>query len=171
MNRLEILDQSHDRSGFDCGTAPLNHYIQQVARQHAERGISRVFVLVEEVEQTPKPILGFFSLAACEAEAETLPPALARKLPRKIPAVRLGRLAVSQSFQGRGLGTDLVLHALRKTAEGAAIVGVAGLFVDAKDESIAGFYGRFGFIPLPDQPLTLFLPIQTLFKAVAAMGS
>ncbi|MDB6131765.1 MAG: GCN5-related N-acetyltransferase [Verrucomicrobiales bacterium] len=169
MNRLEILDQSHDRSGFDCGAAPLNHYIQQVARQHAERGISRVFVLVEEAGQTSKPILGFFSLAACEAEAETLPTALARKFPRKIPAVRLGRLAVSQSSQGCGLGRDLVLHAMRKTAEGAAAVGVAGLFVDAKDENIAGFYSRFGFIPLPGQPLTLFLPIQTLLQAVAAI--
>lgn len=170
MNRLEILDQSHDRNGFDCGSAPLNHYIRQVARQHAERGISRVFVLVDDGEQIQKPILGFFSLAACEAEAETLPSALARKLPWKIPAVRLGRLAVSQSFQGRGLGKDLVLLAMRKTAEGATIVGVAGLFVDAKDENIAGFYGRFGFIPLPDQPLTLFLPIQTLLQAVATIG-
>lgn len=169
MNSLEILDQNHDRNGFDCGAPPLNHYIQQIARQHAERGISRVFVLVEEPGQIPKPILGFFSLAACEAEAETLPAALARKLPRKIPAVRLGRLAVSQSFQGRGLGSDLVLHAMRKTAEGAAIVGVAGLFVDAKDENTAGFYSRFGFIPLPDQRLTLFLPIQTLLRAVTAM--
>ena len=169
MNRLEALDSSHDRSGFDCGSAPLNHYIQQVARQHAVRGISRVFVLVDESAQAPKPLLGFFSLAACEAESESLPAAIARKFPRKIPAVRLGRLAVNKEQQGRGPGKDLVLLAMKKTAEGAAIVGLAGLFVDAKDENVAGFYGRFGFIPLPDRPLTLFLPIQTLLQ-IAALG-
>jgi hypothetical protein len=57
-----------------------------------------------------------------------------------------------------------VLLAIKKTAEGAAIVGLAGLFVDAKDESVAGFYSRFGFLALPDQPLTLFLPIQTVLQ-------
>ena len=167
MNRLEILDSSHDRAGFDCGSDPLNHYIQQVARQHAERGISRVFVLVDETTQKPKPLIGFFSLAACEAESDSLPTEMAKKFPRKIPAVRLGRLAVHKDQQGRGYGKDLVVHAMKKTSEGAAIVGLAGLFVDAKNESIGEFYRRFGFCLLPDQPLTLFLPIQTLVKAVA----
>ncbi len=51
MNQLEVLGPSHGRSGFDCGSAPLNHYLQQVARQHAERGISRVFVLVDHMCQ------------------------------------------------------------------------------------------------------------------------
>lgn len=168
MNRLEVLDISHDRIGFDCGSSPLNHYIAQVARQHAEKGISRVFVLVDEAAQAPKPLLGFFSLAACEAESDSLPEMMARKMPRKIPAVRLGRLAVHKDQQGHGLGKCLVLLAMKKTAEAAAVVGLAGLFVDAKDENVARFYSRFGFMALPDQPLTLFLPIQTLVRIAAS---
>jgi GNAT superfamily N-acetyltransferase len=170
MNRLETLGAEHDREGFDCGVEALNNYLRQVARQHAKRGISRVFVLVEDDSPAPKPVLGFFSLAACEAESEELPASLGRKLPRKIPAVRLGRLAVHREHQGQGIGKDLVLLALKKTAEGAALVGVAGLFVDAKDASVAQFYEKFGFVALPDQPLTLFLPVQTLLQTVAAMG-
>ena len=164
--RLEELDQSHDRKGFDCGEEPLNFYIQQVARQHAKRGVSRVFVLVEDGAVTPKPIVGFFSLAACEAEGTSLPESLARRLPRKIPAVRLGRLAVAQAYQGQGWGRDLVLLALEKTVEGATRVGVTGLFVDAKNAGVAKFYGKFGFQALPDQTLTLFLPIQTARRLI-----
>jgi GNAT superfamily N-acetyltransferase len=167
MNKLELLDSTHDRIGFDCGREPLNNYIQQVAKQHGERGISRTFVLADEGATAPKQILGFFSLSACEAESETLPAQVARKLPRKIPAVRLGRLAVSLAHQGRGIGKELVVMALRKTAEGAERLGVAGLFVDAKDESVAKFYHRFGFEPLPSDPLTLFMTLQTLKTAIA----
>ncbi len=169
MNKLEPLDSTHDRHGFDCGKEPLNHYIRQVARQHAERGISRTFVLVGEDAETPKTILGFFSLAACEGESAALPAALAKKFPRKIPAVRLGRLAVSKNWQGRGLGRDLVCMALIKTAESAERIGMAGLFVDAKDGSVAEFYKRFGFEPLPEAPLTLFMPFATLRKAMTAV--
>jgi len=138
-----------------------------VAGQHGERGISRTFVLVEEAASAPKPILVFFSLSACEVENETLPAQIARKLPRKIPAVRLGRLAVSKDHQGRGIGRDLVAMAINKTVEGSEHVGVASLFVDAKDEATARFYRRFGFEPLPESPLTLFMMLQTLKKAVA----
>ena len=34
--------------------------------------------------------------------------------------------------------------------------------VDAKDDTAATFYRHHGFIPLPDTPLTLFLPLATV---------
>lgn len=163
---IELLDAFHDRAGFDCGSEPLNRFIQQVARQHNERGVARTFVMVEADAQPPKPILGFFSLCALEVDGVNLPPAMAKKLPRKIPAARLGRLAVAQSMQGRGIGSALMFEALKKVAKTADTIGIAALFVDAKDSKAAGFYNRFGFTPLPEQPLTLLLPLQSLLLAV-----
>jgi hypothetical protein len=46
----------------------------------------------------------------------------------------------------------------------ADIAGCVGLFVDAKDEATAEYYARFGFVPLVDSPLTLFLPIATIVE-------
>jgi len=56
------------------------------------------------------------------------------------------------------------LQAARTVRESGAIVG---FFVDAKDERARRFYLRFGFVPLHDAPLSLFLPLASLMEAVA----
>ena len=50
----------------------------------------------------------------------------------------------------------------------AVHLGVMGFFVDAKDAAAATYFRQFGFIPLPDDPLELFLPIETIRKAFQA---
>jgi hypothetical protein len=37
--------------------------------------------------------------------------------------------------------------------------------VDAKDETAATFYQHHGFIALPDSPLTMFLPLASVFPS------
>ena len=134
MRKIELLAKSHNREGFDCGSEPLNSFLKQTARQHAERGISRTFVLVEEDASDPKPILGFFSLNLCQLKAENLPPEAAGKFPRAVPGVRLGRLAVAKELQRRGIGKTLLVGAMEKFMEIFNTAGGIGLFVDAKDQ-------------------------------------
>ncbi len=81
-----------------------------------------------------------------------------KKFPRRIPGVRLGRLAVDQRFQGKGLGELLLVDAMTRAQRIHAQAGGIGLFVDAIDEQAAGYYQRFGFLAVPDHPLLLFLP-------------
>jgi len=95
--RVELLDATHDRGGFDCGVEPLNRYLQQIARQHMVKGISKTFVLVDEHAAAPKPVLGFFTISLCQVLGQQVPAKWARKLPEQIPAMRLGRLAVAQT--------------------------------------------------------------------------
>lgn len=167
MHRIEPLAKGHDRDGFDCGSAPLNLFLKQTARQHASRGVSRTFVLVDEAASEPKPILGFFALNLCQIQSETLPPVEARKLPRSVAGVRLGRLAVSKHLHGRGFGKILLVAAMERFLEIFRIAGGIGLFVDAKDHNAQAFYEHFGFVPLPSNELQLFLPVSTIQEALA----
>jgi len=59
-------------------------------------------------------------------------------------------------------GKVLLVEAIYKVAAVANAAGGIGLFVDAKTEAAAAFYGRFGFEPTPTGPLTLFMPMDTL---------
>ena len=166
MRRLEPLAKSHDRDGFDCGSEPLNLFLKQTARQHAARGISRTFVLVDESAAEPKPILGFFALNLCQIQSETLPADEARKLPRNVSGVRLGRLAVARGYQGRGLAKVLLVPAMKRFLDIFNTAGGIGLFVDAKDQKAKAFYEHFGFVPLPSNELELFLPVATIQEAL-----
>lgn len=162
MNKVELVARDHDRDGFDCGVEALNNYLRQTARQHTDRGISRTFVLVQEHAPTPKPIVGFFTLNLCQLPSQDLPPYLARRLPQRIAAIKLGRLAVTKTWQRKGIGRQLLIAAFQKTIHIYEAVGGIGLFVDAKDDEARVYYEQFGFVSCPKNPLLLYLPMATI---------
>jgi GNAT superfamily N-acetyltransferase len=155
MMQVQALTGDHDRQGFDCGRQQLNDWLQQVARQHQDKGLSKTFVAVRE--EAPARICGYYALTLAELENRHLPEAWRKKLPRRIPGVRLGRLAVDRQYQGDGLGELLLVDALTRAQRIYAEAGGIGLFVDALDEQAAGYYLNFGFEASPDNPLLLFL--------------
>jgi GNAT superfamily N-acetyltransferase len=156
--RVLPLTGSHDRLAFDCGRRELNDWLCQVARQHQDKGLSKTFFAVRE--EQPAHICGYYALTLAELENRHLPEAWRKKLPRRIPGVRLGRLAVDQSYQGKGLGELLLVDALTRAQRIYSEAGGIGLFIDAIDERAADYYRRFGFQASPDHPLLLFLPAR-----------
>lgn len=152
------LSGNHDRKAFDCGRQELNDWLQKVARQHQEKGISKTFAAIRE--QQPNLICGFYTLTLAELDNRHLPNEWQKKLPQRIPGVRLGRLAIDKHFQGKGLGELLIVDALYRAEKIHREAGGIGLFVDAIDKEVASYYLRFGFHPCPDNPLLLFLPMK-----------
>ena len=164
MLRIELLGRQHNREGFDCSSPELNGYLQHTARQHTDKGLSRTDVLVDDKE--PNEILGYVTVGLTEIITDTLPLPYAKKYPAKAHGVKLARLAVAKSRQREGLGTLMMIHAMRRALQVADSAGIIGFFVDAKDEAASRYYRRFGFIPLPDDPHKLFLPLATLRQAL-----
>jgi len=152
------LAGNHDRQKFDCGRQELNDWLRQIARQHQDKGMSKTFVATRE--EAPDRICGYYALTLAELENRHLPDRWRKKLPRRIPGVRLGRLAIDREYQGKGLGELLLVDALNRARRIYAEAGAVGLFVDAIDERAAGYYERFGFVASPDSPLLLVLPAK-----------
>lgn len=171
MYEIESLNLGHDRAGFDCGIEPLNLYLRETARQHAERGVSQTFVLVRIGATPPKAVLGYFTLSICEVDAEIMPEKFRKRLPRVFGGIKLGRLAVSTEFQGQGLGRLLMAHAFAKFEGTFARVGGVGMFVDAKDDRAARFYEQFGFERIREGQLVLYLPAGAIAQIVRSQGS
>jgi GNAT superfamily N-acetyltransferase len=159
--REEALTRLHDRSSFDCGVPPLNEYLRRYARQNHESGGAKTFVAVAPEATTL--VLGYYTISPGAIAFAKTPPMITKKLGRyEVPVFRLGRLAVSLSVQGRGLGGDLLFAAGERAIAVAQEVGGVALAIDAKDERAAAWYERFGALRLLDDPLKLVLPLDTI---------
>lgn len=156
--RIEPLNPRHNRAGFHCGVAELDEWFEQRAGQDKKRNLAAVFVLTSDGTAA----VGFYSLSAHSILAAELPPSHSAKLPRfPLPVTILGRMAVSESMHGRGFGEHLLVHALERALIGSRQVASWAVIVDAK-AGAREFYLKYDFIPFPNRPYRLFLPMKTI---------
>jgi GNAT superfamily N-acetyltransferase len=163
--RIEPLS-GHDRSKFFSGSEALDRYLREQASQDIKRRIATCFVAVGDESQE---VAGYYTLTASSVAINAFPPEIIKKLPRYpvVPAVLLGRLAVTRHYQGQGLGGILLADALKRTSR--AEFGVFAMVVDAKDEEAQRFYEHHGFTLLPVEQRRLCLPIAAALQRLAAI--
>jgi len=161
--RVEALNDLHDRTSFHCGEDALDRYLQMQATQDIRRRVANCFVAVEI---RSGQIAAYYTLSAASIPFLDLPAEVSKRLPRypTLPAIRIGRLAVDEGFQGRGLGAALLADAASRAIRSDAAAFT--LMVDAKNDKAVSFYQRYGFRPLTSRPRTLFLPLATARKAL-----
>ena len=154
------LIPAHDRSSFQCGVETLDRHLKTQARQDIKRQISRVFVATQR--DHPKKVIGYYTLSALSIELSQFPETLARKLPKHpIPAALIGRLAVSNFAQGKGVGKMLLTDAIKRALAVGDQIAIYAMVVDAINENAKKFYEQFGFIRLYTENSRLFLPLKS----------
>jgi GNAT superfamily N-acetyltransferase len=160
--RVEPFAAGHDLHTFDSGHEALNSWL----RQHAERATgqgTRTYLLVEEATSA---VVGYFALAPHLLERDDAPSSVRRGAPRRIPAILLAELALDQNLQGRGLGAELLTHALTTILAAARTAGGRLIVVDAIDENAASFYRAHDFKPSPTDPRRLMMKLSTAAHAL-----
>ena len=110
---ISPLGEVHDRKSFNCGGQSLNQYLRQHASQDSKRHINKVFVASRP--ETPRQVVGYYSLSSFSLDVNDLPEKLRKGLSRyPVPAVLLGRFAVAEFHQGKGFGS-LSVHRCPET--------------------------------------------------------
>jgi GNAT superfamily N-acetyltransferase len=169
--RFERFDKSaHRREPFDCGNAVLDDYLKTRLNQQMRRGVTVGYVLAN----THGRIAGYATLSSGELPVGVIPEGRGFPLKLPLPTTLIGRLAVDREFQGRGLGGDLLVRALRVAVRTAERVASAVVEVDALDDQVRKFYEHYGFARLPDDELHLYLPMadaKALIQDVYGSGA
>lgn len=89
-----------------------------------------------------------------------------RNMPDPLPVMVLGRLAVDQKHQRRGIGTGLLRDAILRTVQAAEIAVIRAILVHVRIP-LKHFYEEWGFVASPVNPLTVMI---TVTEAVTLLG-
>ncbi|MYA88162.1 MAG: GNAT family N-acetyltransferase [Boseongicola sp. SB0662_bin_57] len=165
---IEPFDpKTQDRTAFSCGVSQVDNYLKLTARKLAKADLVRIWVTLDD----DRRIVGYYGISMHSVIAEDMPKALAIKAPRhgSLPTAFISMMGVDQCMQGHGLGSVLLADALSRIGRVSGEIGTCAVLLDVLDcgetETVArrkACYEAFGFTPLPDQPLRLFMPIQTV---------
>ncbi|MBW2700296.1 MAG: GNAT family N-acetyltransferase [Deltaproteobacteria bacterium] len=169
--KVRLLRSDDDRSGFESGHMDLDRFFRQYAAQNQFRHhLGATYVAHDGAH-----VLGYMTISAGHIEIDDLPKSRRKKLPHyPLPILRLARLAVDRSAQGRGIGKLLLRSVFEISRNMAESFGCVGVVVDAKAEAEAvAFYERYGFEALDviegklgsrPEPLPMFIPIGSIPK-------
>jgi predicted N-acetyltransferase YhbS len=112
----------HELADFSSGDASLDDWLKRRARPNQSSGASRTFVVAETAK-----VVGYYALAAGAIAVTSSVGRFSRNMPDPIPVVVLGRLAVDQVGQGRGLGRALFRDCALRVAQAADTIGIRAL--------------------------------------------
>lgn len=170
---IEPLDpERHDRAAFSCGVEQVDNFFKRTAYKLAQADNLRVFAMMSPGDD----LIGFYALNAHSVDYADLPKKFARTRPGHglIPAAYISMIGVDERFKGHGYGGDLLVDALMRIARAADELGIAVVMLDILDcgdpelvEKRRKLYLSYGFVPLPSNPLRLFLPIGTVLALLA----
>lgn len=143
------LTSDTDIKPFKCPDNDLNEFLFDDAK-HCQKELLTVTYLLEYMEQNKTA--AYFSLLADKITFNPDEKGMWNKLNRNIPnskrrrsypAVKIGRLAVSEEFAGNGLGT-FILDNIKYAFANVKRLGCRFVTVDALSTAVA-FYEKNGF--------------------------
>jgi GNAT superfamily N-acetyltransferase len=150
-----LLKDSHDLEFFQSGNDNLDQWLRRRSRANQVSGASRTYVVAEGAR-----VVGYYCLSSGALDLADAPGPVRRNMPDPIPMAVLGRLAIDQKWQGKGLGAAVLQDATLRTGQAAAILGIRGILVHAISDGAKAFYEHYGFAASPKNPMTLILSLK-----------
>lgn len=160
-----LLTEAHDSSAFDSGEAVLDDWLRQRAWNNLQSAASRTYVVCPTGSNR---IVGYFAVSMGQILASEVTGSMRRNMPKQIPAVTLGRLAIDKAWQGKGLGRALLADVTRRALRASSEVMARLIIVHAISPAAEAFYLHHGFTRLPVESPTLALDLLKLQKADAS---
>lgn len=159
------LTREPDRKHFDCGDDSVTTFLREGALHDQKLLLSRTSVLIDE-QADPTRIIGFHTLLVSTVGQETIPDDRSR-IKRRIPVILLGQLGVDLGFQGMNYGNLLLTDVEFRVADISKHVGIRCLALDARNERLAKWYEKRGFVRYPDS-LRMFKNVQDITRFVSS---
>lgn len=150
---------------FSCGNAALDTWLSTTAARAHRSGFVRVRLLWD---RESRALVGYYAVCPTEIRRDELPlSSRVRGGVSTVPGFMLAKLAIATESQGRGLGRDLLVHALEHLCDAAELAGGRIIVVDPIDDAAAAFYAKYGFQRVDDHT-RMFLLVQDARRSIGS---
>lgn len=143
--------KAHDRSEFSCGFEPIDNFLKSSLKDQIKAGMVTAWVATAEDDPS---VLGFYTLSAMAVRSEFGPAKWQRARVPDVPVIYIRAVAVRKDMQGKGLGTALVIDAMKRCDAISDQMGAAAIVLDVLEDDAFdkrwAFYADLGFGPLGD---------------------
>ena len=129
--------------------------------------LSKTWVVFEEskpAEDNKADVIGYFTLTAHSLESSLINDNDVKLAKYQVPITLLARIAVDLTFQGQGLGREILYIALEQALHFCHLgLPSYGVVLDVLDEKALHFYQKFSFFrKLDNSDTKLFVIMATL---------
>jgi len=150
------LSLHHYTEDFQSGEDSLDSWLHERAMDNMQMGASRTYVICSSESHR---VIGYYALCMGHILGSEVTSSMRRNMPRYIPAVILGRLAIDKDWQGRGLGKALLQDAVQKAVRASLEISARLVIVHAISLQAEAFYTHHGFVRLPTETPTYALDL------------
>jgi GNAT superfamily N-acetyltransferase len=163
--RIVSLTDGHNLESFCCGNTDLDNFLKNCAIAEQEYKVSRTYLTCLHNET-----IGFFTLSASGIEVLAIDAVdSVKEFSESIyPAIDIHKLAVTEKFQGRGVGRYALNAAIGKILYVSEHIGCRYITLDSVKNKI-GFYRKHGFkivdIYKDDEYVKMYLNIAQMDAA------
>lgn len=152
----------HERSAFTCGFVPIDNFLKSSLSEQIKAGMLQAWMATFGADPA---VQAFYTLGAMAVRADLGPKAWQRARIPDVPVIYMRAVAVHLEQQGRGLGTALMVDAIRRSVGISEQIGATAIVLDVLEDDNyarrAAFYEGLGFRSLADPavPTRVFLPM------------
>jgi GNAT superfamily N-acetyltransferase len=137
----------------------LDDWLRHRAFDNLQLAASRTYVVCPS---GTSHVAGYYALSMGQILAQETTGAMRRNMPKSIPAVLLGRLAVDRAWQDNGLARALLADVVRRSLRASHEVSARLVIVHAISPAAEAFYLHHGFTRLPVETPTLAIDLVKL---------
>ncbi|MCL5077258.1 MAG: GNAT family N-acetyltransferase [Actinobacteria bacterium] len=162
----ELLAGHHDLTQFRCSSTEQTEWLCGHARQAANTGTTRVFVVTAH---NSTRVVAYYAWCMAQIDAKDAPGRLLKGAGRyPQPVALLARLGVDIEHEGRGLGYGLLQDVILRLVAISDAIGCRGLIVHAESTEARGFYRHLvpEFEDSPTDSSALVLLIKDIRKTI-----
>lgn len=150
------LTAKHDTEEFCSGEETLDTWLQERALDNMAASASRTYVICPPGS---RKVIGYYAICMGQIFNQEVIGSMRRNMPRQIPAVILGRLAIDEKWQGQGLGKKLLQDAVQRSVRASQEISARLLIVHVISANAEAFYSHYGFARLPIETPTYALDL------------